>query len=219
MIDLYTGTPGSGKSLHVAERVRIYLSMFKAPVICNFAFKAKACNPRGYGSFFYVSNNRLNPEFLIAFSERYKRAKKVKRLKEDSILLVIDEAQIIFNSRNWSKPDRLQWISFFSQHRKLGYHIILVAQYDEMLDKQIRPLIEYEHTHRKVVNMGIAGRIISLLAGGGLHVCNRIYIPTKLVLDHYFFKGSEKLYSLYDSYTRFDDTSSSGLRSGAELDV
>ena len=37
---------------------------------------------------------------------------------------------------------------FFSQHRKLGYRVILVAQFSEMIDKQIRALIEYEYIHR-----------------------------------------------------------------------
>ena len=171
MIDLYSGTPGSGKSLHVAERIDIYMSLRKSPVIANFEFNAYMCNCKGNGSFFYVSNNELKPRFLMNFSDRY-RDQVGRRLKEDEILLVIDEAQIIFNSRNWGGKSRMDWISFFSQHRKFGYHIILVAQYDEMLDKQIRPLIEYEHKHRKVKNAGLAGTIMNLIAGGNLHVCN-----------------------------------------------
>lgn len=206
MIDLYTGTPGSGKSLHVAEMIKRYLEIFKSPVICNFEFKAYMCNCKGYGSFFYVSNKDLNVEFLIRFSEKYREKRKQKRLKEESILLVIDEAQLIFNSRNWQAPERLAWISFFSQHRKLGYHVILVAQFDEMLDKQIRPLIEYESMHRKVSNIGIGGKLFSLFAGGKLHVSIKNHYATGLTVERTFFKGREELYQLYDSYTRFENS-------------
>ena len=35
----------------------------------------------------------------------------------------------------------------------------------DMLDKQIRPLIEYEYKHRKMVNAGLFGYVISFFAG------------------------------------------------------
>ena len=82
---------------------------------------------------------------------------------EDQILLVIDESQLIFNARDWQKAGREKWLSFFSQHRKYGYHIILVAQFDRMIDRQIRSLIEYEYVHRKVGNYGIKGRALHRL--------------------------------------------------------
>lgn len=206
MIELYTGTPGSGKSLHVADLIKRYLEIYRCPVICNFEFKAYMCNCKGYGSFFYVPNQKITVDFLIKFSEKYKEKRKQKRLKEESILLVIDEAQIIFNSRNWQGPGRLEWISFFSQHRKLGYHVILVAQFDEMLDKQIRPLIEYENNHRKVSNIGFGGKLFSLFAGGKLHISIKTHYATGLVIGREFFKGNERLYQLYDSYTRFENS-------------
>ena len=72
MISLYSGTPGSGKSLHVAEVMRRWLHQYKAPVIANFDFKASACREKGWGSFLYVNNQQLTPDFLIYFSERYR---------------------------------------------------------------------------------------------------------------------------------------------------
>ena len=38
-------------------------------------------------------------------------------------------------------------MTFFSQHRKLGFNIILITQSDRMLDKQIRSLVEDEVKH------------------------------------------------------------------------
>ena len=82
---------------------------------------------------------------------------------EDSILLIIDEAQMLFNPRDWNAKDRIEWLKFFQVHRHFGFSIILVSQSDMMLDKQIRALIEYEEIHRKVSNYGIRGYLLMLL--------------------------------------------------------
>ena len=65
MIELYSGTPGSGKSLHCADLMKRWLNHWKAPVICNFAFNAKACNPKGWGSLLIVDNTQITPDFRI----------------------------------------------------------------------------------------------------------------------------------------------------------
>lgn len=202
MITLYSGTPGSGKSLHVAQKMRNHF-LERKPIVANFAFKASGLRCKGYASFIAVENQYLTPEFLIWFSEEYKSRSKQKHMKEGEILLVIDECQLIFNTRAWNDNDRAGWISFFSQHRKIGYDVILVAQNFEMIDKQIRALIEYEVSHRKVKNMGIPGRIVNTVRGGNLHVGVSIYLPTKLKTGTEWFRADKKLYLLYDTYTRF----------------
>ena len=164
MIDLYSGTPGSGKSLHTADVISRWLHQVRAPVIGNFSFNAAACHPRGWGSYLEVNNLMLNPEFLEYFSEKYKRLRGWQTVPEEHILLVIDEAQLLFNAREWNKGDRAGWISFFTQHRKLGYKVILIAQFDRMLDRQIRSVIEYEHVHRKVKNVGTFGKLFNFFA-------------------------------------------------------
>jgi zona occludens toxin (predicted ATPase) len=152
-VTLYTGTPGSGKSYHVISDVMYYLSMGK-PVIANFplnffSIKNERKREKYQSLFHYVTNNQITVEFLVDFSKEYFRDKKIRG---SQILLVIDEAQLMFNSREYAKPDRMKFVSFFSQHRKLGYEVILVAQYDRMLDRQIRAVVEYEKLHRKLNN-------------------------------------------------------------------
>lgn len=204
MIELYSGTPGSGKSLHTAQKIKDWLHKWKSPVITNFDFNALACNQKGYGSLLIVKNSDITPDFLIFFSEKYRKIRNWNSVPEETILLVIDEAQILFNAREWNKGNRADWISFFTQHRKLGYRIILIAQFDRMLDRQIRSVIEYEYIHRKVKNIGKGGFILNLFSGGGLHVAVKIYKPLGEKVGSDYFKGNKSLYTLYDSYTRFD---------------
>lgn len=202
MIDLFSGTPGSGKSLHVAKL--LYEAILDdRPCIGNFFFNGEACRPKEKGGYLYLENDMISPEFFFFFSSYYRERVYKKRLPEDHILLVIDEAQLLFNTREWGKPDRKQWVSFFSQHRKLGYHVILVAQYSEMLDKQVRALFEYEYLHRKVGNIGKGGALLSGVSGGGLHVCVKMYRPLKMKVGSSTFHAEQRYYSLYDSYTIF----------------
>ena len=95
-------------------------------------------------------------------------------------------------------------LTFFTLHRHLGFDIILIAQFDRMLDRQIRALIEYEYIHRKVSNFGWKGKILSLLALGNLFVTVKVWYPMKEKVGSEFFKCKRKYYSLYDTYMMLD---------------
>lgn len=202
MIELYSGTPGSGKSLHTAKEIRTRLRKHKRVIIGNFYVNTKAVK-RCKGSYLYVANDRLTPDRLLRFSRHLSR-RLGRRLKEGEILLIIDEAQLLFNSREWQNLARAGWLSFFSQHRHYGYDIILAAQFDRMLDRQVRCLIEYECLHRKVSNFGYIGFFIGLLTGNNLFVSVKRWYPIKERVEGSFFLGSKKLFSIYDSYNHFD---------------
>lgn len=203
MIVLYSGLPGGGKTTDVARLIYRWLHVYKRPVIANFKFNAKACNPKGRGDFLYMDNKDITQDFLIDFSEQYLKYWGLKKVVEEEILLVLDESQLLFNSRAWHNQDRMGWVSFFSQHRKLGYRVILIAQDAIMLDKQIRVMIEIEKKHAKAKNMGLTGLIISLPFRGNLFMVRDIYFPSQDKLGISFFAGNNFYYKLFDSYTRF----------------
>lgn len=204
MIEMYTGTPGSGKSLHCANKIMNWLHRWKSPVIGNFPFRSLACRPKGWGSYLFVPNDKLDPDLLVSFSEQYRAKRKWERVPEEHILLVIDECQLIFNSRDWHRADRAGWLSFFTQHRKLGYRIILVCQFDMMVDKQIRALVEYEYIHRKIKNVGKMGSLLNFIAFGNLHVDIKVYKPLEQKVESHFYKADPRVCALYDSYARLD---------------
>lgn len=201
MIELYSGTPGSGKSLHTAKEIRSRLRMHKRVIIGNFHIDTKIIK-RCKGTYIFVPNDRLRPERLLQFSRRLS-GHLGRRLKEGEILLVIDEAQLLFNSREWQNMGRSGWLSFFSQHRHYGYDVILAAQFDRMLDRQIRSLIEYEHIHRKVNRFGYAGFFIGLFTGNNLYAAIKYWYPVKERVEANFFFGSRSLFAMYDSYGHF----------------
>ena len=134
MIYFYSGTPGSGKSLHVAKDIYNKLFLKKENVIANFDINRAMYNKKKRkGKFTFIPNNELSPEFL------YQYAKDHHVLgKENQTLVIIDECQILFNPRSWSDKGRMSWINFFTQHRKWGYNFILISQFT-VLSEKINP--------------------------------------------------------------------------------
>lgn len=192
MIYLYTGSPGSGKSYHVARDIYNRLTKHKHKrVIANFKIDVsmiKKCK----GEFIYKDNSELTVEYLL----EYAREKHVMGI-ENQTLLVIDEAQVKFNSRDWqiNRDERMKWIEFFSQHRKLGYNVIMITQFDRMIDRQIRSLVEYEVKHRKVNNFKI-GKLLPVTT----FACVTYWygVNEKIEVEFIFYR--KKYSSIYNSY-------------------
>ena len=200
MIRLYSGTPGSGKSLHNARDI-IVRSQMGEPVIGNFD-----CNLSKYkrANYTYCPNDKLTPQYLMDYSRQHFKGRRPGAKDEGAILLVIDECQLLFNAREWQQSGRARWLSFFTQHRKLGYDIILIAQFDRMIDRQIRSLIEYEFIHRKMSNFGWQGVLMSLAFGGNAFIAVKMWYPLKEKIGSEIFHARKSLYRIYDSYATFE---------------
>lgn len=159
VIELYTGFPGAGKSYAATYNGTLVAdsSLGNKYVISNFPVKDK----KKFFSFLYKKeedkyrkprwiykdNSELTVPYLVKMSKENGWIGK-----EGSCLVIFDEASMPFNSRDWNKPDRQDWVKFLSQHRKFGYDFIMITQDATMLDKQIRVLAEYEVIFRKLNN-------------------------------------------------------------------
>ena len=68
MIYLYSGTPGSGKSLHTARVIRNTL-MFNKPVIANIPINTSLC--KHPDRFLCIPDAMLKPSALMEYSKEY----------------------------------------------------------------------------------------------------------------------------------------------------
>jgi len=167
MITILQGTLGSGKSatctamaLDHLKRGGVVATNFGlvdgwAYELAHHSFAGRFSEDRRrinalshYNRHFHVQSleavKAINPKELAE-----KELQTVKgKYQEGQGLLILDECQLIFNSRKWEK--NMDWIEFFTQSRKLGWDVLLVAHTIDMIDSQIRPLIEFEARFRNL---------------------------------------------------------------------
>lgn len=204
-IHIYTGTPGSGKSLHAASDIRFELTRRNPrPVIANFPLSDSAPVPDQNRSYYtYLPNEDMSATRIQSLCNRYWDSSG-RPFREDYITLFVDECQLLFNSRLWSQKSRMSYLEFLSQSRKYGVKVVLIAQATKMVDNQFRMLIEIEHNHRRISSMGPAGALLAAPLGGRLFLIVRYLYQCNERLGMQLFRGVRRDLLMYDSYARFD---------------
>lgn len=171
-IEIQQGTPGSGKSAVAVARAVAHLQE-GGVVAANFSLVDGWPETVAKRSLLGRFSETIRHERAAELHKRFLRVDSLKAIKgidpkemavgrhktikgkfqEGQGLLLLDEVQLIFNSRKWEK--NFEWIEFFTQHRKLGWNIILIAHDIQMVDSQIRPLIELESRFRNMQKVRI----------------------------------------------------------------
>lgn len=182
MIEVAQGTPGSGKSAVAVARAIFHLkrggvvaanfslvdgwaesiikkmliyrllglfAFFTRDYMAAFLFKRSACLYRR----FYRVDSLAAIKKIFPLDEATGLYKSKGGFSEGEGLLLLDECQLVFNSRKWEK--NFEWIVFFTQHRKLHWNVVLIAHDIAMIDGQIRPLAEYASTFRNLQKVTI----------------------------------------------------------------
>lgn len=191
MISVYTGFPGSGKSLHAVSLIYAHVKG-KAYVCSNIMLNGYKDNP------YYIYH-----DFLW-----WQDVDNVQKLAEEHLmdkiplLFVLDEAQVLFDSRQWADRGRMPWNIFFSMHRHYKCHFILITQSINNLDRRIRSNVEYQYQH---VNVKHATRVTHLLFGllpDFLFLANRFYGGGKERIGSEWILRRKKYTNLYNTYDR-----------------
>lgn len=222
MIEQFTGTPGSGKSLHAAREIKTYLNIgrnvistcnidtdmcflniFKRFYVNRFKKKPKKIkHDKRADNFYYITNNELNPDYLYTFAAYHH-----KFGQEHQTILVIDECQQIFsptiignNVNLWNK-----WDTFFRIHRHIGYDIILIPQSSKLISRKVIEYCEFETRHFNRKNHGLFGFLLSLVCGG-LFSYTKCWRGTREPIEQQFFTYHPIYGLMYNSYSLFDST-------------
>lgn len=181
---VYSGVPGSGKSYHACRDIRDN----RGPVITNMVVT-------GFEDVAVMDLREIRPKLLMAYSLDYFKDRK---FRENELLLVIDEAQLLFNSRTWASEDRFDWLEFLSQHRHYGYKVVLVAQDISMIDKQFRCLCEYDCRHTAAGSVSVVTRFLHML-GVKLTCAKYFYYGSDVLISRDFYWISKRIYGHYDT--------------------
>ena len=196
-IDLYSGTPGSGKSYRAVCEVLSWLKRGKN-VIANFPVNLSYFGKKKIGHFEFIRNTDLTVDYLLSFAQEHHH-----HGLDAQTLVVVDEAAIIFNCRQWDKSNHQEWLNFFANHRHFNFSFILISQDERMLDRQIRGLIESEFKHRSMRNYKTFGWILSMLCGG-LFMQVEYWHPCRLKSNAVMFRINRKKANCYDTMALFN---------------
>jgi zona occludens toxin len=210
MIWLYHGTGGSGKSLDMADDIFQKITSKYQNVIANFPLnidmlygakidKKGKKTYKKHGKFYYFDNDVMTVKNLIKYAKKLHKPRV-----EAQTLLCIDECQFFFDPRDNKRQDRRMWLKFFTQHRKLGFNIILTTPSPTLIDKQIMGCIEYTVRHRKMNNAGFIGRLLPMPAFCATTRWNGVR-GQEGVMGKKFFVFHKKFEKLYDSFRFFND--------------
>ena len=172
MIYLFTGVPGSGKTLNVVSML------------------AKRKDFQGRPLFIDAIPDLKIPHEPIPEGESIKTWPK---WAPTGAIIVVDECQRIFPRRasTAAVPD---YISEFETHRHRGLDFLLIAQHPKLLDNHLRVLIEH-HTHFSGTSLGIR-RKLEWSTGGAKDPESRANIKDALFS---VYKLDKSVYGLYKS--------------------
>lgn len=193
-ITLFTGSPGSGKSLDCTEKIINSLEN-GINVISNYNISISNIK-KTRGKLYVKTDEEITVNYLIEFAR-----KNHTKGKENQTLIVLDEAQLKFNSRAWQDKSRVAWNKFFTVHRHLGYEIILATQKDTFLDSQLRGLIEYEVIHKNIKKSKL-GLIFPFMPNWFVSIT--FWYQSRMKVNVRYFLLKKKVIAAYDSYIMFD---------------
>lgn len=199
---MYTGTPGSGKSLHLASEIWENVRKFDHKMIMNFPVDVDVLATRKISKehvnelITFVETKELTPKYL----RRYAR-QRLQRKKEHQCTVMIDECGILFNKRIHDKL-RMEWIEIFTKHRKLGYDFILVTQSTSFIDGMILACLETEVVHRDMKHYKFWGWLLSFMLGG-LFSWVEVWYVARLKCKGSWFLRSRRKSKIYDTFYDF----------------
>jgi zona occludens toxin (predicted ATPase) len=146
MIIAFTGTPGSGKTYDAVRKIIENLKMGRvvftniegmdSPECLEMIKMVTGLNDHGLTcKLFFFEQDQLEDFWNHVVP---------------SCLIVLDEVQNIFNSREWQSQKNVGFNAWASVHRHHGYDVVLITQSIMRIDTAVRALVEWTYIYRKI---------------------------------------------------------------------
>ena len=221
-ITLFSGTVGSGKSLHAAEDIKEKLRWGRYVIsTCNInttlCFMTKR-QERLYNftkgrihkfkhddrekNFYFVDILQITPQYLYEFA-----AVHHVEGKERQTYLYLDECVAIFSPTCPTMQDLKlweEWQTFFRMSRQLGYEVILIPQSSKLISRKVVDCCDLDVRHFAQKNHGTAGFFISLFLGGVFTAYTFWRGDRRECQSQKWYRYKPLYGQMYNSYTLFE---------------
>ncbi len=152
MIIGYVGTPGSGKTYEAVLSILENLKKGRVVYTNIEGLELSVCREM-------IKNvcdlSDLSIEKQLKIFEPHELDNFWNHVEPKS-LIVIDEVQKVFSSRDWQSEKNKHFGFWASTHRHHGFDVILITQNPERVDSAVRGLFEWTYLFRKVNFFGSA---------------------------------------------------------------
>jgi len=152
MIIGFAGTPGSGKTYEAVQKILDNLQWGRI-VFTNIDGITDPPCLEMIKSYCGLSDLALKKQ--LHFLEEGQIADFWMHVIPGS-LIVLDEVQKVFGSREWQTAKNNAFASWASTHRHNGFDVVLISQAVERIDSAVRALFEWTYVFRKVNFFGSA---------------------------------------------------------------
>lgn len=205
MIIFYEGVPGSGKSYDSVVKIIANLKR-KRTVYTNVeGLDDKKCQEM-IKSLTNLDDYELEKYLHILTKDQ---TFKFWNYITPGSLVVIDEMQKYFNSRDWQKEENRQCADWCSTHRHEGFDAVFLTQRIEKVDTQVRTLTEWTYRYKKVNFLGgLVNKSYVCFAYSG----DDTHTPMTKIVRRY----DQKIFACYKSYVTAD-TKELGIQKHANI--
>lgn len=146
MIIIHEGVPGSGKSYDAVRKIIDALAAGRVVYTNIRGLDLRECR-EAIGAKIGKTADWLSTKLFFVEDEK---VPIFWELVPDGAFIVIDEAQLFFNSRDFSKKENRQFGDWASTHRHRGFDLLLITQRAERIDTSVRSLAEFRYRYRKL---------------------------------------------------------------------
>jgi len=154
MIIIHEGVPGSGKSYDAVRKIIDALQNGRTVYTNIDGLDLPECQEY-ISSFVGLSRDALQARLI--FLTRQQVFKFWDHVQEGGFI-VIDEAQLFFNSRDFAKEENRIFSDWASTHRHHGFDLLLITQRAQRIDTAVRSLAEFRYRYRK---LNVFGKMFS----------------------------------------------------------
>lgn len=180
---IHTGVAGTGKTLYAIQKYLIP-ELKKGGIV--------------YTNIDGIDIHRLAVIYdidIIQAEQNYRPINDPKYFYKEAVinsLIIIDEAQNIFNNRDWKEQANNDCIKYIMEHRHYGHQVIFLTPAIDSVDAGIRRVVQFTYKHKSLSAIGMAKSVRCAV----FDQCDLSRSP----LATFSWKHDTNIYACYKSY-------------------